>query len=75
MDVFNNPNLSRQAALAVQDMPLEIQERFIEALLNADSVSDLSPQHQNYLKNGYEPAKVTKSLEEALDQVKIEWEN
>lgn len=31
-----------------------------------------------YLKRGkpeVKPAKVTKSLEEALDQVKIEWEN
>ena len=67
------PALSRQGAEAVQGMPLKIRYEFLAALQSAERVSDLSPEFQNYLAGGYKPAKVTKSLEEALADVKLEW--
>jgi hypothetical protein len=67
------PALSRQAAEAVQNMPIKLRYEFIEALQTAKKESDLSPEFQNYLAGGYKPAKVTKSLEEALADVQLEW--
>lgn len=70
---ITQPALSRQGAEAVQGMPIKLRYEFIEALQTAKTVSDLPSEYQKYLADGYKPAKVTKSLEEALADVKLEW--
>ena len=82
MNILKNPNVSRKGALAIQNMPLDIANKFIRALENAKTVSDLSPQYQDWLKNGYSNPvsdKVSKSIErtlhQALQEIHIEWED
>jgi hypothetical protein len=75
MNIATDPQLSRQAAQAVQGMPAELRVRFVNALEKAKSKSDLSKDFQDYLANGYKPDKVMPTLEEALKQVIIEWKD
>ena len=75
MNILEEPDLSHKAANAVQMMPYELKERFVNALLEAKSVADLTPEYKDYLANGYKPAKVLSALEEALGDVVMEWEN
>jgi hypothetical protein len=75
MNIATDPQLSRQAAQAVQGMPAELRVRFVNALEKAKSKSDLSKDFQDYLVNGYKPDKVMPTLEEALKQVIIEWKD
>lgn len=75
MNLTSNPDISRQAAQAVQGMPWELREQFVAALEKAESISALSKTFQSYLSNGYKPDKVVTTLEEALKGVIIEWEN
>lgn len=75
MDLFNDPIVSRKAALAVQNMPLELRERFIRYLQEAEKIEDLPAEYRNYYKNGYKPDKVLPPLEKALMDVIIEWNN
>lgn len=75
MDLFNDPIVSRKAAMAVQNMPLELRERFTAALMRADRVEDLPAEYRNYYRNGYKPDKVLPPLEKALMDVIIEWNN
>jgi len=75
MNLTTDPDLSRQAAQAVQGMPFDLRVRFVEALEKAKTVSDLPKAFRSYLVNGYKPDKVTPTLEQALKGVVIEWEN
>jgi len=76
--------LSRKAAVAVQDMLPIDRIKFVEALEIAGTEKNLDLFYQNWLNGGYKrdwaydkkvpkPAKVT--LEEALQDVVIEWNN
>jgi hypothetical protein len=75
MNLTSNPDISRQAAQAVQGMPFDLRLQFVAALEKAESISALSKTFQSYLTNGYKPDKVVTTLEEALKGVIIEWEN
>lgn len=75
MDIFANPDVSRKAAMAVQGMPLELRERFIRYLQEAEKIEDLPAEYRNYYRNGYKPDKVLPPLEKALMDVIIEWNN
>ena len=75
MNLLTNPDISRKAAQAVQGMPFELREQFVEALKKAESISALSKKFQSYLANGYKPDKVVTTLEEALKGVIIEWKD
>lgn len=76
MKLIGSPEMSRKAAKAVQTVPGSLQWDFVMALGRANTINDLSLKYQNWLNNGYsesESAKVTKSLKEALADVKLEW--
>jgi hypothetical protein len=76
MRLLADPDTCRKAARAVQTVPGLQQWDFVMALGKANSINDLSPKYRDWLNNGYsesESAKVTKSLEEALADVKLEW--
>ena len=76
MKLIGPPDMSRKAARAIQKVPANLQWDFAMALGRASTLSDLSNQHQDWFLNGYKPnksAKVTKSLVQALADVKLEW--
>ncbi len=79
--------LSRKAAVAVQDMWFYDKMKFIAAVEAAGTEENLDSFYLNWLNGGYkktwaydekpvEPAKeVEPTLEEALKNIIIEWEN
>lgn len=75
MNIILDPQLSQKAARAVQGMPWRLRDKFVKALEDAKSVDELTDEYKDFLANGYKPDKVLPTLEEALKQVKIEWED
>jgi len=74
--LLENPTVCRKAAKVVQNVPANQQWDFVMALGKAKTINDLSPQYRAWLNNGYSEPKsdnVSKSLEQALSHVKIEW--
>lgn len=73
MTLVNNPEVSRRAAVVIQDMGLELRIRFIKALENAKQISDLPPVYQDYLTNGYKTDKVSMPDDDLWDNLEFEW--
>lgn len=61
MNIFE-PDLSRRMAKVVQNMPLEVKYRFIEAVKTASSEDQMLEPFRSYLKNGYKPDKVISQI-------------
>jgi hypothetical protein len=62
MNIFE-VGLSRRMAKVVQNMPLEVRNRFIEAVKLASSEDQILEPYRSYLKNGYKPDKVISTLQ------------
>ncbi len=73
MKLLDDPEISRRAAQAVQNMPIAERIRFIKALEEAKKVSDLAPKYQDYLTNGYKTDKVSMPDDDLWDNLEFEW--
>jgi hypothetical protein len=62
MNIFE-VELSRRMAKVVQNMPLEVRNRFIEVVKLASSEDQILEPYRSYLKNGYKPDKVISTLQ------------